>query len=87
MGKLLHVNWPFMSAGYQWPDNSFRYVFNRPYSRYQPSLRAPRCCRVNISVTWSLRRQIAGFAVKFTCKHWTNIICDTVKWKLALRDL
>ena len=35
---------------------------NGPYSRYQPSLRAPWCCRENITVTWSLRAQTAGFA-------------------------
>ena len=44
MGKLLHVNWPFMSAGYRWPDNSFHDVFN--------------CKRFSVSVTgrgnWSV---------------------------------
>ena len=34
-----------------------------PYSGCQPSLRVLRCCRENIRVTWSLRKQTAEFAV------------------------
>ena len=40
----------------------FLFRMNRPYSRYQPSLRTPWCCRENITVTWSIKGQTAGFA-------------------------
>ena len=46
--------------------------YSIPYSRYQPSLRAPWCCQENITVTWSLRGQTSWIRGKIEFSSYVN---------------